>query len=83
MNSAGTLGSLRFNRGQESAADRFGLGLVWRHYGHIAGTFSFFQRRSKADTIADKLPGFASTHPRSSARIAALRRYAEQQGWHE
>ena len=35
------------------------------------------------DGIGEKLPSFASTHPKSRARIEALRKYAKSQGWHE
>ena len=33
-----------FSRGQELEADRFGLELVQKHFGHVAGSWRFFKK---------------------------------------
>jgi predicted Zn-dependent protease len=76
--SAADLVQLSFSREQESAADAFGLELVNRHYGHVAGSGHFFARLSSAGGSSSKLPAFVQTHPGSSRRVAELQRLAER-----
>ena len=70
-----------FSRGQESAADEFGLAVVYAEYGHVDEAWRLFQTWA-----ADERPGFdagayLSTHPRSGNRVAQLRELAARQGW--
>jgi len=74
--SAAELGERTYSREQESAADRFALGLVAAEYGHVAGATDFFRR------VADDAGGgWLATHPASADRVAELERLAAEQGW--
>lgn len=77
----GDLGQRSFDRGQERAADRFGLALVEARYGHIGSSWQFFQRLSESSSRLEDLVAYLSTHPASRARIEDLRAYAGEQGW--
>ncbi len=71
-----------FAREHEREADRFGLVLVYREYGHVAAAQDFFQRLSTPDSrLARELEGYLSTHPVSVDRIEALQTLAREQGW--
>jgi predicted Zn-dependent protease len=80
------LGARSFDRGQESAADAFGLEIVQREYGHVAGAGDFFRKLPDAVTdetghIGEELAGYLSTHPVSEDRIEALEALARERGW--
>jgi Zn-dependent protease with chaperone function len=81
LGAAGLLTNLGFSREQELKADRFGLELFQRHYGHVAESWSFFEQRADEDSWAAALPQFASTHPGSGERAEELREYARAHGW--
>jgi Zn-dependent protease with chaperone function len=71
-----------FDRQQEAAADRFGLGLVQAVYGHVAGALDFFQRLPDATAGgAGDVAAYLSTHPVTRTRIDDLRDLAQQRGW--
>ncbi|MDD9943274.1 MAG: M48 family metallopeptidase [Myxococcales bacterium] len=72
------LAQLGSSREREEAADRFGLSLVAAHYGHINGSWAFFEHLTDE---GDATPAFFSTHPGSAGRAQALRRIAAQNGW--
>jgi predicted Zn-dependent protease len=74
--SAAQLGERSYSREQESAADRFALGLVAAEYGHVAGATDFFRRLGD-----DHDGGWLGAHPRSTDRIAELERLAAAHGW--
>lgn len=78
-----SLAESRFAREQEREADRFGLALVYREYGHVAGADGFF-RRLLADqgSGADaRVVSWVSTHPLSADRVDALARERRAHGW--
>lgn len=71
-----------FDRDQEHGADEFGLGLVWREYGHVSGATDFFRRLPDASADGGgRLARYASTHPMSADRIDALEAFARERGW--
>ena len=78
---SGLLTSRRFNRRQERAADRFGLGLMYEHYGTVAGSLDFFGHDLSATGISETIADFAGTHPGSATRIEEIRDFADEQGW--
>lgn len=61
-----------FSREQERAADKVGLDLLAKAYGHAGGATAFFERISN---LSEDLPleGYFSTHPVSSERVASIR----------
>ncbi len=71
-----------FGREQESQADSFGLSLVQAEYGHVNGSWRFFERLGAEDSRLDRLAtSYLSTHPASSDRSERLRRLAVERGW--
>jgi Zn-dependent protease with chaperone function len=81
---ASDLAGKGYDRGQERAADRFGLELVEREYGHVAGADRFFARLPDAKArLGDRAAAWFATHPVSEKRIAALHRFAAEKGWRE
>ncbi|MDJ0788765.1 MAG: M48 family metallopeptidase [Myxococcota bacterium] len=63
----------RFLRDHEREADRFGLALVYREYGHVAGADDFFGKLPDADAdLADRIGSWVASHPVSEDRIEAL-----------
>ncbi|MFA6449712.1 MAG: M48 family metallopeptidase [bacterium] len=65
----------KYSREQEEAADRFGVGLVFNSYGDVKGTTRLFEILEKSES-SPKWAYMFSTHPATSARIAALKKYA-------
>jgi len=81
---SGQLAARGFDRGQERAADRFGLELVQQEYGHVAGAWEFFDRLPDPESAAGKeLVQYLATHPLNEDRIQALRALALERGWSE
>lgn len=74
-----------FSRGQETAADEFGLGIVQREYGHVAGASRFFEQIGRHDLEDDRNVGhllsYLATHPAPDDRIDRLADLARSQGW--
>ena len=70
-----------FSRAQEREADRFGLELVYREYGHVADATGFFQRLLEDHKGDDGLAVYLSTHPGAESRIEALGLDALQHRW--
>lgn len=75
------LGLLRFSREQESDADEFGLSLVQAEYGHVGGSWRFFERLQRLDAERSGLVGYFSTHPAHANRIDELKSFAQSQDW--
>lgn len=67
-----------FSRQQESAADEFGLAIVYAEYGHVNEAARLFQKWASSDQIGG---GYLSTHPRAGDRVLKLRELAARQGW--
>ena len=75
---AATLGSLRYRRRDEQAADREGLRLLQAARVSPDGMLTFFTRLAgRRDDRASAVMDYLSTHPRSAARAEALRTRAE------
>lgn len=70
---------VRYSQRQESAADRFGLELLTRHYGHCGGATDFFSRL--AAESGSRIPYLLASHPHPQARIDALNRIIAQQNY--
>ncbi len=74
------LQGLHYSRQAESAADRYALTAVCRHYGHGHGSLDFFQRLAADEHQAtQRFAGYFHTHPPSQERIEQLTRQAAQQ----
>lgn len=70
----------RYNRGQETAADLYGLELLQKTYGHVGGAAEFFTRVLKDEAYA---VGWLQTHPLSVERADRIRMEARRRGWRE
>ncbi|MEM6818748.1 MAG: M48 family metallopeptidase [Pseudomonadota bacterium] len=70
-----------FSRAQERAADKFGLGLVEKEYGHIGEALQFFERLSDERESGIRWDNYLGTHPDPQNRISELTLLAEQNGW--
>ncbi len=78
IGSTATLTSLGFSREQEREADKLGLELLMRHYGHSSGASEFFETVIKYSKNDTELPEFLSTHPGIDERIDMLRTHGRQ-----
>ena len=78
---AGGLALRSFSREQEKMADEFGLSLVAKHYGHVAGATRFFERVSSEDKDSVGMKEYLRTHPLSENRIDAIRVLAQERDW--
>lgn len=81
LGQTGLLATLSFNRDQERDADSFGLDLLQRRYGHVAGAGVFFERMAAEDPTAAAVPAFVSTHPDLRERVHAVHTLAQQRGY--
>lgn len=79
--SAADLTLRSFSRGQESAADEFGLRVVNSEYGHVNEAWRLFERWDIEDNSFSDLVAYLSTHPDSGDRVTNMRRNAEANGW--
>ncbi len=70
-----------FSRGQESAADEFGLQVVNAEYGHVDHSWNFFDRLNDGDLRSSKFIAYLSTHPSAADRSDRLKVLAHDQGW--
>ncbi len=80
IGSTATLTSLGFSREQEREADKLGIELLMRHYGHSSGAGEFFEAVAKYPEKDTEAPGFLSTHPGIDERIDMLRTHSRQFG---
>ena len=71
LQGAGLLTTLRFNRGQERAADEEALRTLEAWYGHTAGAADLFRVIGEA-AAGREPPAFLSTHPGVGERIARM-----------
>lgn len=72
------LTSLSFSREQEREADRLGLDLLMRHYGHASGSSEFFEAMLEHSQADSEPPEFLSTHPGVEERLDLLRKFSGQ-----
>ena len=75
-----------YSRSKERVADLIGLRLVYLHYGHLGGAFTFLERfahhESKSSSKGSQLGlQWISSHPMSEDRIHTLKAFARDQGW--
>lgn len=70
-----------FSRDQERAADRFGLELLYKEYGHVAGGTDFLKKLALRDNTRRSFSEFTETHPVSEERIDHLQGFAFEKGW--
>lgn len=70
-----------FNRGQETSADEFGLEVVFKEYGHVAGAWHFFERVKDDDRESSEFITYVSTHPSPIDRIEKILERAAANGW--
>lgn len=73
---------LSYSRSQEERADKFGMDLLFRTYGHVGGAYGFFDQDKKRSKLPSWLYVFSS-HDSSSKRILNLRDYAHQKTYKE
>lgn len=67
------LANAQYSQTQESKADEFGLNLLYKYYGHVAGATDFFQRLSteKKQNNVNVIDFFAS-YPQPTKRVKQL-----------
>ena len=68
----------QFSQSQEREADEYGLTLLQKTYGHVAGATDFFARMSQ-HTGADL--AFLSTHPAPGKRVQELNRWITENNY--
>jgi predicted Zn-dependent protease len=69
----------RYSQEQETAADRFGLELLDKRYGHVGGATDFFRRM--AEKAGGNMPYLLASHPHPKARIAVLEAVTAERGY--
>ena len=70
-----TISNSRYSQSQEYQADEFGLMLLNKTYGHVAGATDFFTRLSQKE---HSNWDFLSTHPASQRRVKKLEQLIKQ-----
>lgn len=70
---AGTLGALRYQRGDELEADREGLHMLQAAWVDTRGMVDFFKTLEAQGREAPRVATYLSSHPQTADRIAALR----------
>ncbi|TAL16547.1 hypothetical protein EPN96_08895 [bacterium] len=73
-----TIGSLKYSRSQEEAADRFALETIVARYGNANGATEFFERAAREGGSS---PEFLATHPDPRSRVEALKKIIEDKGY--
>jgi predicted Zn-dependent protease len=74
-NSVQALANASYSQKQERQADEFGLTLLDRTYGHVAGSTDFFAKLSKEEK---RSISFLSSHPTSQKRVRELQKLIKQ-----
>ncbi len=78
LNAAGTLGQLRYSRGDEDSADREGMKMLQAAQIDPRGMVDVFRTLQREAVNAPSDPPYLQTHPPIGARIATLQRLAAQ-----
>lgn len=78
LNTAVTLGALRYRRRDEEAADREGMRMLQAARIASDGMIRFFSRLEEKGEDVPAVLAYLSTHPRNRARIAELERLAAE-----
>lgn len=82
VSTSSLLSESNFSRRDEKRADRFGLELVVKEYGHVSGSGDFFAKLSEGESNFDQaVANFAGSHPGSKNRVKELEDFAREQGW--
>ncbi len=76
LETAGTLGELRYRRQDEETADRDGMDLIQAARIDPNGMVSFLRRLSQEESGAPRSQAYLSTHPLTGERIKQLERMA-------
>ncbi len=77
----GTIGELRFSRGQETESDRIGMDMLWRAGYNPEAMVTFMERmlqNEQQQGRAQPALKFLSSHPATAERIAALQALVAQ-----
>jgi Zn-dependent protease with chaperone function len=74
------LTELSFSRGQETAADEFGLDVLQCAYGHVAGASDFF-RKIPTSQDPGRFGHYFASHPENRRRISHLEALIGQKGY--
>ncbi len=69
----------KYSQKQEASADRWGLDLLNRRYGHVGGATDFFKRL--AGKNKSHFAYFLATHPHPQARLHSLNNLIRQKGY--
>lgn len=72
------LAQARYSRGQESAADLYGLELLQATFGHVGGATAFFKKVQSKDL---RWAAWIGSHPLSADRIAQIEAMADARGF--
>lgn len=72
------LAQARYSRGQESAADLYGLELLQATFGHVGGATAFFEKVQAQDI---RWAAWIGSHPLSAERIAQIEAMADERGF--
>ena len=70
-----------FSRKQESAADEYGLTIVYAEYGHVEEAWRLFERWDESAGTVQSVAQYLSTHPQPGDRVAELQSLAANNGW--
>jgi predicted Zn-dependent protease len=74
-NMVNSIANAQYSQSQEREADKFGLVLLNKTYGHVAGATDFFLRMSKKQNLDI---GFLSTHPAPGDRVKTIESLIKQ-----
>jgi Zn-dependent protease with chaperone function len=76
-----TLSDAHYSQAQEYRADQFGLAILQKTYGQVAGATDFFARMSqKPEAVVDSVD-FLASHPGSAKRVRRLEKQIAAQGY--
>ncbi|BAQ62707.1 peptidase M48 [Geminocystis sp. NIES-3708] len=77
---ANILANAQYSQNQESKADEFGLNLLNKYYGHVAGATDFFERLSNKNQ-EDNFMDFFASHPQPQKRVQRLEKLIQNNNY--